>query len=40
MKAVRVNLTHDISTFQGEDRVQETVAPWDWEPTQVLLEDV
>ncbi|MGL2218232.1 DUF669 domain-containing protein [Oenococcus oeni] len=40
LKAVRVNLTHDISTFQGEDRVQETIAPWDWEPTQVLLEDV
>ncbi len=40
LKAVRVNLTHDISTFQGEDRVQETVAPWDWEPTQVLMADM
>ncbi|OEY84735.1 hypothetical protein NT95_01290 [Oenococcus kitaharae] len=39
-KPVRVAVTHDVSTFQGEDRVQETVAPWDWEPTQIVLENV
>lgn len=36
-KPVQVHLTHDVSTFQGEDRVQETVAPWDWEPTNFVI---
>jgi hypothetical protein len=39
-RPIRINLTHDVSMYRGEARVQEQVAPWDWEPTHVVMEEV
>ncbi|MDR0899306.1 MAG: DUF669 domain-containing protein [Lactobacillaceae bacterium] len=37
-KPIRANITHDVSMYRGESRVQEQVAPWDWTPTNYVLE--
>lgn len=38
-KPLRVTITHDVSMYRGESRIQEQVAPWDWQPTNYVLEN-
>ncbi|MDR2660842.1 MAG: DUF669 domain-containing protein [Lactobacillaceae bacterium] len=37
---VRINITHDVSMYLNEKRIQEQIAMWDWYPTNYVLEVV